>query len=189
MKQLILLFTICLGHAQLLAQLPEMVLPELKQGQQIIYVDTMLRVVPKESAYYYYYTWYHLDKDVWTLPPAWRKRKNILVKSGMPVAVKGAPVALSGTFKWFTRNYKVMLAQIQFSDGRYSGTTSLYSKKGELLTEYHYFKPWKGQLWSYYIDRYKEGALVHSAFEAFDMRQGRWKVLCTLGCQLNPDMK
>ncbi len=188
-KYILLAFALCLGFKNLKAQLPEMVLPELKQGEQIIYLDTMLHVVPKESAYYFYYTLYHLDKDVWTLAPTWSKRKNTLVKSGMPAAAKGTPVPLSGTFKWFAKNYKVMLAQIQFANGRYSGTTSLYNKKGELTTEYHYFKQWNRHIWSYYIDRYSKGQLMHSAFESFDTRQGRWKVLCTLGCQINPELK
>jgi hypothetical protein len=189
MKYILVAMAISFGCTTLTAQLPDMVLPEIKQGEQIIYLDTMLRVVSKERAYFFYYTYYHRDNDVWTLAPTWRKRKNVLVKSGVPSATMGSPVALSGTFKWFTRNYKVLLAQIQFTNGRYSGTTSLYSKKGELITEYHYFKTWNRQLWSYYIDRYIKGQLVHSAFEAFDTRQGRWKVLCTLGCQLNPELK
>lgn len=188
MKRLIFLFLLFpLAHAAP-AQIPEMPLPELLQGEQIIYLDSMLQQVEKDSSFYFFYTWYQLGKDAWTLQPDWRRKNYLLLKSGVTASAKGSPIALSGTFKWFTKNYSRLVAQEQFSNGRYSGQTIVYSNKGIANFIYDYDKKWDGQLWSYYYEVYKAGALVRSAFESFDMDKGRWKVLCTSGCSVNRDL-
>lgn len=165
------------------AQIPDMPLPELIQGEQKLYLDSVLQPAEIENAVYFVYTWYHMNKDVWTLNPKWRKSGFLITGSGNEMGSPGAPVALTGTFKWFTKKNGKLLAQEEFKDGRYHGKTIVYDKKGREKWIYDYDKKWDGAVWSFYTEEFSKGELKHAAFELFDREKGRWKTLCTLGCR------
>ena len=174
---------------QTFAQIPEMPLPDLLQGEQKIYLDSMLQPVEMEHAVYYVFTWFHLGKDVWTLEPKWRKSGFLVVGSRIEKGIPGAPLPLSGTFTWFTKENGKILAQEQFSGGRYSGKTVVFDKKGREKWIYDYDKKWDAAMWSFYTEEFRKGALKHAAFELFDREKGRWKTLCTQGCNASREFR
>lgn len=182
MKNTLLLLLLLAGVSSF-AQIPEMPLPELIQGEQKIYLDSMLRPVPVEQSVYYVFTWYHMGKDVWTLPAKWRKSGFLVKGSKNEKGNPGSPVALTGTFKWFTRENGKLLASEEFKEGRYSGKTIVYDKRGREKWIYDYDKRWDGSAWSFYTEEFRKGQLQRSAFEMFDREKGRWKTLCTQGCR------
>lgn len=164
------------------SQIPEMPLPVLLQGEQKIFLDSTLQPVAQENAVVFVYTWYHMGKDVWTLEPNWRKNGFMVTGSRLEMGAKGSPIALTGTFKWFTRENGKLLATEQFTGGRYSGKTVIYDRRGREKWIYDYEKKWDASPWSFYTEEFRKGVLKRSAFEMFDQEKGRWKTLCTQGC-------
>lgn len=186
-KYLALIFILFFTEAQ--AQIPGMPLPELAEGEQLVYLDSMLNTVVKEESYFFMYTFYHLGVDVWSLEHPWRKKSHVLERSERVTSVKGEPVAISGVFKWFTPGYSKLVAEEAFVNGRYSGQTIVMDRKGRQVAVYDYDKKWDRQQWSLYHEEFRKGVLQRASFESYDPDKNKWKTLCTVGCQVSRDFK
>lgn len=171
------------------AQIPEMVLPELQEGEHKIYFDSLLRPVDEAKASFYVYTYFHLGKDVWSLKHPWRSGKYTLEWSGVTPGKPGAPVPLHGVAKWFSSNYSRLVAEEQFAEGRFFGKTILFDKKQRPMTIYDYEKKFENGIWSLYVERYRKNTLTRAGFESYNVKTFRWDAVCTFGCYVSKDFR
>jgi len=172
-----------------IAQIPELVLPDLREGETIVYLDSLLKPVGKESASFYTYTFYHMDKDVWRPRRKWMKKSLHLEWTGRNPGKPGAPVALQGTALWFNKSRLKVVAQEQFFEGRYSGKTIEYDHEQRPSLVCDYDKKWNTELWSFYLEKYSKGELDRSGFEWYSVADHKWNVICTQGCYVTKDFR
>gem|GEM_PF-6491127 len=191
MKRVVLFITMLMfvHEGALQAQVPEMVLPELKEGEHMIFFDSLLRPVDEAKASFYLFTYFHLGKDVWSLKHPWRSGKYTLEWSGVTPGKPGSPVALHGVAKWLTSNYSRLEAEEQFADGRFFGKTILYNRKQLPITIYDYEKKFENQIWSLYVEQYRKNKLDKAGFESFNRREFHWDTVCTFGCYVSKDFR
>ncbi len=170
-------------------QIPELVLPDLTEGETMIYFDSLLQPVEKEKASFYMWTYFHLGQDVWSLKHKWRNGKYKLEWSGVGPGTPGSPVLLHGIAKWSTSNYSRLISEEQFADGRFAGRTILYDKKQQPIIIYDYEKKLDGQLWSLYVEKYKKNKVERAGYETYIVNAHHWETICTIGCYVSKDFR
>jgi hypothetical protein len=180
---------ILLAVSDCAAQLPELVVPDLKEGVDTIFYDSTFSVVEKQVAHFYAFTYFHLGKDVWNENHKWRKQKHVMVWSGCQPGSTGSPVPLHGVLKWFTRGYDRLIAQEQFDNGKNKGQTLLYDRRARLLEVVDYDKNWNSMEWSFYDEKYHRGKLSKASYEIYDINACSWKSICTMGCYVSKDLR
>jgi hypothetical protein len=172
-----------------IAQIPELVLPEMTEGETMVYFDSLLRPVNKEKSVFYMHTYFHLGKDVWSIRQPWRDSKNNMEWVGVLPGSPGNPAALHGTVKWMNRNYSRLIAQEQFVNGRFAGQTTIYNRRQQAIIVYDYDKKWNGELWSLYYQRFHKAKLEKAAYEVYSLEKCRWATICTEGCYVSKDFR
>ncbi len=171
------------------AQIPGLVLPELTEGETMIYFDSLLQPVEKEKASFYMLTYFHLGQDIWSLKHKWRNGKYKLDWSGVVPGTPGSPVPLHGIAKWSASNYSRLISEEQFADGRFAGRTILYDKKQLPTIIYDYEKKLDGQLWSLYVEKYKKNVVDRAGYETYNIKVHHWDTICTIGCYVSKDFR
>lgn len=157
-------------------------------GEYVVYLNAQLLPTSAVRACYFTYAFQYKGKDVWSSKASWRK-KGRLVTSGASVPEEGKPQPLQGTFKWFSKNGKVLLAEESFLNGRESGETRIYSSQGKLERVYDYSRKWELKQWSFYLETYERGNLMKSGFMFFNEANGVWENICTQGCYITKDFR
>jgi len=155
------------------AQVPEMIIPEYKHGQDTAFYDAKLLLCDRDEACYFSLTFYYLDKDVWSPKYSWRKTRRVIV-TDCPAGNPGHPVMMHGTFKWTSKDYETIYAEEYFTNGHNSGITKLYDKKGNLTMQFDYDKRFQNYQWSYYREEFKDSQLLKGIYWYFDTEKYVW---------------
>ena len=154
-------------------QVPAMIIPEYKHGQDTLFLDDHLIPCDREISCYYALTFFYLDKDVWSPKFTWRKTRRVIT-TDCPAGDPGKPVSLHGTFKWTDKKYETLYVEEHFTNGHNSGVTKFFDKKGQVTVQYDYDKRFQQYSWSYYREDFKDGELIKGTFWYFDTTKYVW---------------
>jgi antitoxin component YwqK of YwqJK toxin-antitoxin module len=157
-------------------------------GEYMLYLDASLKPTSEDKACYYMFSFRYKGTDVWATGESWRKRGK-LETSGATVPVEGKPQPLKGTFKWFGKHGKVLLAEETFLNGRKTAETKIYSTRGKLVRLNDYSRRWENKPWSFYMETYEHGNLVKTGFMFFNEQRGSWETICMQGCYITKDFR
>jgi antitoxin component YwqK of YwqJK toxin-antitoxin module len=174
----------CVANAQVPVSHPD----TRPVGDYKLYLNAHLQPTSEDKTCYYMFSFLYKGTDVWATGESWRKRGK-LETSGATLPTEGNPQPLQGTFKWFSKNGKVLLAEETFLNGRQTGETRVYNSRGKLMKLYDYSRKWENKPWSFYMETYEHGNLVKSGFMFFNENKGSWETICMQGCYISKDFR
>jgi hypothetical protein len=188
-KRISLLLSLVILTFTINAQVPRMALPELAEGKKILYLNEQLLPCDSAKAIYFCDTYFHLSIDVWSGKHPWRKKGYKIETSQTSKGTPGLPVALNGTFKYFSANFEKLMAQEEYRDGKSFGQTITFDKKQNIDELWDFSRHWENTEYSFYHEKWHRGRREKSGYEYYDLAKHHWITICIEGCYISKDLR